>query len=54
MSSTLSMSQNRIYNRTSMKKPVDVNSVADTIKFLLSDESKSITGQNICVDNGTI
>ena len=55
MSSTLSLSQkNRIYNRTSMKKPVDVNSVADTIKFLLSDESKSITGQNICVDNGTI
>jgi 3-oxoacyl-[acyl-carrier protein] reductase len=55
MSSTLSDNQkNRIYQRTSMKQPVDVISVAETIKFLLSDESKSITGQNIHVDNGTI
>jgi len=55
MSSTLSDNQkNRIYQRTSMKQPVDVISVAETIRFLLSDESKSITGQNIHVDNGTI
>jgi 3-oxoacyl-[acyl-carrier protein] reductase len=55
MSSTLSDNQkNRIYQRTSMKQPVDVNSVAETIRFLLSDEAKSITGQNIHVDNGTI
>lgn len=55
MSSTLSDDQkNRIYKRTSMKKPVDVNSVAKTILFLLSDDAKSITGQNIHVDNGTI
>lgn len=55
MSSTLTDSQkNRIYQRTSMKQPVDINSVAETIIFLLSDESKSITGQNINVDNGTI
>jgi len=55
MSSTLSDNQkNRIYKRTSMKQPVDVNSVADTIRFLLTDEAKSITGQNIHVDNGTI
>jgi len=55
MSSTLSDNQkNRIYQRTSMKEPVDVNSVADTIGFLLSDKAKSITGQNIHVDNGTI
>lgn len=55
MSSTLSDNQkNRIYQRTSMKQPVDVDSVAETIRFLLSDESKSITGQNIHVDNGTI
>lgn len=55
MSSTLSENQkNRIYQRTSMKQPVDVNSVAETIHFLLSDEAKSITGQNIHVDNGTI
>ena len=55
MSSTLSENQkNRIYKRTSMKKPVDVISVAETINFLLSENSKSITGQNIHVDNGTI
>jgi 3-oxoacyl-[acyl-carrier protein] reductase len=55
MSSTLSDNQkNRIYKRTSMKQPVDVNSVAETIRFLLSVDSKSITGQNIHVDNGTI
>jgi len=55
MSSTLSENQkNRIYQRTSLKKPVDVNSVAETIRFLLSDEAISITGQNIHVDNGTI
>ncbi len=55
MSSTLSDQQkNRIYQRTSMKKPVEVNSVAETIRFLLSDEAQSITGQNINVDNGTI
>lgn len=55
MSSALSDNQkNRIYLRTSMKKPVEVESVADTICFLLSDKSVSITGQNIHVDNGTI
>ena len=55
MSSTLSLNQkNRIYNRTSLKKPVDMISVSETISFLISDDSKSITGQNINVDNGTI
>jgi 3-oxoacyl-[acyl-carrier protein] reductase len=55
MSSTLSDNQkNRIYQRTSLKLPVDISSVANTIEFLISDKSKSITGQNINVDNGTI
>lgn len=55
MSSTLSEEQkDRIYRRTSLKKPTDVESVASTIVFLLSDDSSSITGQNIFVDNGTI
>ena len=55
MSSSLSDNQkNRIYQRTSMKKPVDVKSVAETILFLLTDNAMSITGQNIHVDNGTI
>lgn len=55
MSSTLSESQkNRIYKRTSTKQPVEMKSVAESIGFLLTDESNSITGQNIHVDNGTI
>jgi 3-oxoacyl-[acyl-carrier protein] reductase len=55
MSSTLSDDQkNRIYKRTSLKQPTDINSVAETISFLLSEKAKSITGQNIFVDNGTI
>lgn len=55
MSSTLSDDQkNRIYNRTSLKKPTDIKSVAETIVFLLSEKSGSITGQNIFIDNGTI
>lgn len=55
MSSTLSENQkNRIYQRTSLKQAVDINSVSKTIVFLLSEEAQSITGQNIHVDNGTI
>ncbi len=55
MSSSLSDDQkNRIYQRTSLKKPVDKSSVAETITFLLSEQSQSITGQNIHVDSGTI
>jgi 3-oxoacyl-[acyl-carrier protein] reductase len=55
MSASLSETQkNRIYKRTCLKQPVDVNSVAETIAFLLSDYAKSITGQNIHVDSGTI
>lgn len=55
MSSTLSDKQkDRIYNRTSLKKPTNINSVAETVLFLLSNKSISITGQNIHVDNGTI
>ena len=55
MSSTLSTDQkNRIYNRTSLKKPTNIESVANTILFLLNENSESITGQNIFVDSGTI
>lgn len=55
MSSTLSENQkNRIYQRTSLKQQVDIDSVAQTIKFLLTNDAKSITGQNVFVDNGTI
>lgn len=55
MSSTLTPDQkDRIYKRTSMKRPTTTASVAATIKFLLSDEAASITAQNIHVDSGTI
>ena len=55
MSSGLNDEQkDRIYNRTSLKKPTDKKSVANTIEFLLSNKSNSITGQLIHVDNGTI
>lgn len=55
MSASLSDEQRRrIYARTSLGEATDIGSVAETVLFLLSDKSKSITGQNIIVDNGTI
>jgi 3-oxoacyl-[acyl-carrier protein] reductase len=55
MSATLTEEQkDRIYKRTSLKSPTDIRSVAETVAFLLSDMSISITGQNIHVDSGTI
>lgn len=55
MSATLSDDQkNRIFNRNSMKKPVEVEAVATTVLFLIGPSGKGITGQVIHVDNGTI
>jgi 3-oxoacyl-[acyl-carrier protein] reductase len=55
MSSTLTDDQkNRIYKRTSLKMATSATSVAETIEFLISRNSISITGQNINVDSGTI
>jgi 3-oxoacyl-[acyl-carrier protein] reductase len=55
MSSTLTIEQkNRIFNRNSMKKPVEVSAVATSVAFLLGEGSKGITGQILHVDNGTI
>ena len=42
----------RIFNRNSRKTSVLVEDIAHTVKFLLSDESKWITGQVINVDGG--
>lgn len=44
----------KIYARTSLKAATSINSVAETVAFLISDKACSITGQNIHVDNGTI
>ena len=55
MSSTLTEEQkNRIYNRNSLKQATKIESVAETVLFIISPKSISITGQNIYVDNGTI
>ena len=55
MSESLTEEQRcKIYARTSLKAPTSVRSVAETVAFLLSNKSESITGQNIHVDNGTI
>ena len=55
MSATLSDDQkNRIFNRNSMKKPVEVEAVATSVLFLIGPSGKGITGQVIHVDNGTI
>lgn len=44
----------KIYKRAALKQATDMSSVADTVAFLLGDESKSITGQHIFVDGGVI
>ncbi|QJD85200.1 SDR family NAD(P)-dependent oxidoreductase [Cohnella herbarum] len=55
MSASLTSEQkDRIYKRTSLKRDTDVESVANTVLFLLSEKSRSITGTVIHVDNGTI
>jgi 3-oxoacyl-[acyl-carrier protein] reductase len=55
MSGKLSEEQRqRIYNRTALKRATTLESVADTVIFLLGDGAASITGQNIFVDSGTI
>lgn len=55
MSESLNNEQKqRIYNRTSLKKETNIESVAETVVFLLTDKSKSITGTIINVDSGTI
>lgn len=55
MSSSLNPEQKmRIAKRTSLGKLTDINSVSNTVLHLLSEGSKSLTGQNIFVDSGTI
>jgi len=44
----------KIYRRTALKEQTDARVVAKTTEFVLSDDSKSITGTTIHVDSGTI
>ena len=44
----------KIRRRNSLKKAADPESVADTVAFLISDGASSITGQNVCVDCGSL
>ena len=46
--------KDRIYKRTSLGNATNIESVASTVKFLLSSDACSITGAVISVDNGTI
>lgn len=46
--------KNRIKNRTSLKQLTDIESVSNTVEFLLSNKSESVTGQSIHVDSGVI
>lgn len=55
MSASLSEEKrNKIYSRNSLRGPTNPISVANTVEFLLSDRSKSITGSSIRVDNGSL
>jgi len=55
MSATLTPTQkDRIFKRTSLKKPTELTSVANMVEFLISDKSLSVTGADIHVDSGTI
>jgi 3-oxoacyl-[acyl-carrier protein] reductase len=55
MSGSLTADQKkRIYQRTALKSATTLESVGDTVIFLLGDGAASITGQNIFVDSGTI
>ena len=44
----------RIHQRTALKQPASLDSVAETVVFLLGKGASSITGQNLFVDSGTI
>ena len=44
----------RIYKRTTLKKPTSLESVASTVVHLLGEGATSITGQNVVVDGGAI
>jgi 3-oxoacyl-[acyl-carrier protein] reductase len=46
--------RDKIYRRNSLAGPTNIDSVANTVDFLLSEKAGSITGSTIHVDNGAI
>lgn len=46
--------KNKIKNRTSLRSLTEIKSVSNTVEFLISNKSSSMTGQIINVDSGTI
>ena len=55
MSSSLNNQQReKIFKRNSLHRELDIESVVNSIGFLMGKESNGITGQTINVDNGTI
>ena len=55
MSGNLSQEQrSKIFKRNSFLKEIEVEDVADSVTYLISEKSKGITGQVINVDNGTL
>jgi len=55
MSSSLNDQQkSKIFSRNCLKKELNIVDVANTVEFLLSNNSQGITGEIIHVDNGTI
>lgn len=55
MSSSLTEEQRaKIHRRTALRRPTSLDSVAGMTMHLLSEQSASVTGQNLFVDSGTI
>jgi len=55
MSASLSAEQKeKIYQRTALRQPTNLESVAAMVCHLLGPEAGSITGQSFVVDSGTV
>lgn len=44
----------KIFKRNSLQKEIEIQSISETVYFISSSDARSITGQVIRVDNGTV